>query len=102
MIAYTDYSLTTTVLAKVPSHTEGFMGDAVNMLLTPPYILDQVEVVKNPNEYLAAIRDGKVWDNCSAYTSKCGRSFFKVRKIASLDPLTAHVPYLVLDARPFR
>ena len=58
------------------------MGDAVNMLLTPPYILDQVEVVKNPNEYLSAIRDGRVWDNCSAYTGKCGRSFYKVRKVA--------------------
>ena len=60
------------------------MGDALNMLLTPPYILDQVEVIKNPNEYLTAIRDGKVWDNCSAYTGKCGWSLFKVRKIVFL------------------
>ena len=65
----------------MPSHTEGFTGDALNMLLTPPYILDQVETVKNPNEYLAAIRDGRVWDNCSAYSGKCGRSFYKVRRI---------------------
>ena len=71
----------------MPSHTEGFTGDALNMLLTPPYILDQVETVKNPNEYLAAIRDGRVWDNCSAYSGKCGRSFYKVRRIFLLKPL---------------
>ena len=61
------------------------MGDAWNMLLTPPYILDQVEVIKNPNEYLTAIRDGKVWDNCSAYVNKCGVSFFRVLKTPSFS-----------------
>ena len=72
----------------MPSHTEGFTGDALNMLLTPPYILDQVENIRNPNEDLSAIRDGRVWDNCSAYVGKCGRSFYKVRRIFHLKHLS--------------
>ena len=32
------------------------------------------------NEYLRSQRDGRVWDDCSAYHNKCPVSFFQVWK----------------------
>lgn len=65
-------------IAQVPKHKDGFMGDAMNAFFTPTYVLDSLNEIVNPNEYIKAQRDGRVWEDCTAYTDLCPFSLFQV------------------------
>ncbi len=57
------------------------MGDLFNVLLAPTHIMEALTNVANPNEYIKAQRDGRVYDNCSAYQKGCPYSFFEVNEL---------------------
>ncbi len=60
-----------------PLHGDGFLGDVMNSLLTPSYLIDHLEHLEHPNEYLVAQRDGMVHDDCSAYEARCKLDIFQ-------------------------
>ncbi len=56
------------------------MGEALNVLLAPSHVMQSLADLANPNEYVKAQRDGRVYDNCSAYHNGCPYSFFEVKE----------------------
>ncbi|TRY81177.1 hypothetical protein TCAL_11848 [Tigriopus californicus] len=65
-------------MAQVPLHSSGFIGDLMNLLVTPNHILDAlVESPSTPNEYVQAQISGRHWDDCSHLFGQCTHSLFK-------------------------
>jgi hypothetical protein len=64
--------------AETPFHTEGLLGEAVNALLIPSYLLEMVPELADP-DYLEAHKRGQEQGNCTVYHDMCPMSFFKVR-----------------------
>ena len=64
------------------------LGDALNLMLTPSYVLDNLSSSEyaSSNEYIRAQRDGKVWNDCSAYKPRCPQSIFEVTRKQSAVP----------------
>ncbi len=51
-----------------------------NLLLAPAHLIDKLGsmAAASNNEYIRAQSDGRIWNDCSAYTQKCPYSFFEV------------------------
>ncbi len=45
-------------MAQVPDHQHGFMGDVMNLMLTPAHIMDGLSNMVNPNEYIQVVTAG--------------------------------------------
>ena len=65
---------------QVPLHTNGMLGDALNLLLTPSHILDNLASIVGANEYILAQKAGKFDRDCSRYYAECPASMFEVLK----------------------
>ena len=70
-------------IAKTPQNDDGLLGDFVNMLLTPTYILDNLSGSHNESDYLQAQRRGHFLQDCSVHEMNCPISLFEVNWFAT-------------------
>merc|ERR1711936_1026583 len=61
--------------SSTPLHNEGFIGDAINFLLTSNYAADQSD--ENYQTYLRAQAKGRLTGDCCDFHQMCPISFFK-------------------------
>ena len=64
-------------VAKTPQNQDGLLGDFINLLLTPTYILDHLSKTQD-SDYLEAQRKGHFLQDCSSYEHSCPLSLFEV------------------------
>ena len=60
-----------------PSHNDGLIGDAINMLLLPRQVLNNIPEY-GESEYINAQRIGLKTGDCSRFHHRCPTSFFQV------------------------
>ena len=66
-------------VAETPQNTDGFLGDMVNMMLAPVYLLDGINGnFAEDTDYLIAQKDGYFGRDCSRYHHQCPASLFAV------------------------
>ena len=68
-------------VAKTPQNQDGLLGDFINLLLTPTYVLDELSKTKVDSDYLEAQRKGHFLQDCSTYEQACPLSLFEVRNL---------------------
>ena len=68
-------------VAKTPQNQDGLLGDFINLLLTPTYVLDELSKTKVDSDYLEAQRKGHFLQDCSTYEQACPLSLFEVRDL---------------------
>jgi hypothetical protein len=61
--------------ALTPSHADGLLGELMNLMLLPSYLLEKVPLM-GESDYLQAQRRGQYQKDCSFYHEKCPKSFF--------------------------
>ena len=69
-------------VAKTPQNQDGLLGDFINLLLTPTYILDHLSKTQD-SDYLEAQRKGHFLQDCSSYEHSCPLSLFEVIQLIS-------------------
>ena len=66
-------------VAETPQNTDGFLGDLVNMMLAPVYLLDGINGhIEEDTDYLIAQKDGYFGQDCTQYHQACPISVFAV------------------------
>jgi len=64
-------------VAETPQNTDGFLGDLVNMMLAPVYLLDGFNGdIGEDTDYIIAQKDGYFGRDCSRYHHECPASLF--------------------------
>ena len=64
-------------VARTPLTDDGFLGDFINLLLTP--LQHDITVIQgNSSDYIKAQHRGRMTHDCSSYKKLCGISFFEV------------------------
>jgi len=64
-------------VSETPQNTDGFLGDMVNMMLAPVYLLDGVNGnLGEDTDYMIAQKDGYFGQDCSRYHQACPASLF--------------------------
>jgi len=64
-------------VAETPQNTDGFLGDLVNMMLAPVYLLDGYNGnIGEDTDYILAQKDGYFGRDCSRYHHDCPASLF--------------------------
>ena len=61
-------------LSATPRHQDGFLGDVVNLLVTPAKIVDNLAT---DNVYVRAQKAGRIQRDCSTYFPSCPHSLFE-------------------------
>ena len=70
--------------AETPFHMDGFLGEAINMLLIPSHILERIPAFGEA-DYVTAQRNGQSGYGCHDYYKACPQTFFKVRQVVLLS-----------------
>ena len=65
-------------VARTPQNQDGLLGDFINLLLTPTYLLDELSKTIIDSDYLEAQRKGHFLQDCSKYEQNCPLSLFEV------------------------
>merc|ERR1719270_698244 len=64
-------------VAETPQNTDGFLGDLVNMMLAPVYLLDGFNGdIGEDTDYIIAQKDGYFGRDCTRYHHECPASLF--------------------------
>lgn len=69
-------------VARTPQNEDGLVGDFVNLLLAPSYLLnsDLPPIIGEYSQYLDAQKTGHFKQDCTRYEANCPISLFEVSR----------------------